>query len=176
MAEKLSWNFAVQALNGPCVSGQGDLTVEVYEKIKVTVPADGEPYTVQFAPSKATCSLLVIKADHYSDPDSAAKQIRCSGSQEIPLHGPLVLIGKGAASLLYGKALEQAPTEPAPTEPAPTEPAPTETAPTETAPTETAPTEPAPTETTPAETLSFVNDSDVAVVIEILAGRNAIAP
>ena len=39
MAEKINWNFMVQALNGRSVSGAGTLEVEACDEIKVTIIA-----------------------------------------------------------------------------------------------------------------------------------------
>lgn len=58
MAEKINWNFVVQVLNGPSVSGAGTLEMEAYDKIEVTIIA-GATQQVNLVPS-GTVSLLVI--------------------------------------------------------------------------------------------------------------------
>jgi hypothetical protein len=95
MAEKISWNFVAQALNGPSVLGKGLLEVDAYDKIKVTITT-GATQQVDLVPS-GTVSLLVI--------NPAVPDIKLSyaiGANTIGLDGPHVLIGTGAVSLLGG--------------------------------------------------------------------------
>ncbi|MEQ1741304.1 MAG: hypothetical protein ABL869_02220 [Candidatus Nitrotoga sp.] len=97
MAEKINWNFVVQALNGPSVSGAGTLDVEAYDKINVTIIA-GATQQVNLVPS-GTVSLLVI--------NPAVPNVDLSykvGAKVVALDGPHVLIGAGAVSLLGGAA------------------------------------------------------------------------
>lgn len=97
MAEKINWNFVVQALNGPSVSGAGNLEVEAYDKIAVTITA-GETKQVNLVPS-GTVSLLVI-----NPVVSNADLSYDVGGNAVALDGPHVLIGAGAVSLLGGAA------------------------------------------------------------------------
>ena len=93
MAETISWNYVAQALGGPSLSGQGDLTVDAYDKITVTIAA-GATQEVDLVPS-GTVSLLVI--------NPAVPDIDLSydvGGNAVALDGPHVLIGTGAVSLL----------------------------------------------------------------------------
>jgi len=95
MAEKINWNFVLQALNGPSVSGAGTLEMDAYDKIEVTITA-GATQQVNLVPS-GTVSLLVINpvvpnADLSYD----------VGGNAVALDGPHVLIGTGAVSLLGG--------------------------------------------------------------------------
>ena len=95
MAEKFSWNYVAQALNGPSLSGQGDLTVDAYDKIEVTIAA-GATQQVDLVPG-GTVSLLVI--------NPAVPDVDLSydvGGNAVALDGPHVLIGTGAVSLLGG--------------------------------------------------------------------------
>lgn len=95
MAEKISWNYVAQALNGPSLSGQGVLEVDAYDKIEVTI-MDGATQQVNLVPS-GTVSLLVI--------NPAVPDVDLSydiGGTAIALDGPHVLIGTGAVSLLGG--------------------------------------------------------------------------
>lgn len=97
MAEKISWNYVAQALNGPSLSGQGELEVDAYDKIEVTITA-GATQQVNLVPS-GTVSLLVI--------NPAVPDIDLSydvGGNAVALDGPHVLIGTGAVSLLGGAA------------------------------------------------------------------------
>ncbi|CAG0951124.1 hypothetical protein BURK2_00204 [Burkholderiales bacterium] len=95
MAEKISWNYVAQALNGPSLSGQGELEVDAYDKIEVTITA-GATQQVNLVPS-GTVSLLVI--------NPAVPDVDLSydvGGNAVALDGPHVLIGTGAVSLLGG--------------------------------------------------------------------------
>lgn len=95
MAETISWNYVAQALNGPAISGAGDLTVDAYDKINVTITA-GATQQVNLTPS-GTVSLLVI--------NPAAPDVKLTykiGANNIALDAPHVLIGTGAVSLLGG--------------------------------------------------------------------------
>lgn len=97
MAEKIDWNFVVQALNGPSVSGAGTLEIEAYDKIAVTIAA-GATQQVNLAPS-GTVSLLII--------NPAVPDVDLSydvGGNAVALDGPHMLIGTGAVSLLGGAA------------------------------------------------------------------------
>jgi len=95
MAEKISWNYVAQALNGPSLSGQGELEVDAYDKIEVTI-ADGDTQQVDLVPG-GTVSLLVINPD-VPDADLSYDV----GGNAVALDGPHVLIGTGAVSLLGG--------------------------------------------------------------------------
>ncbi|CAH1087703.1 hypothetical protein [Candidatus Nitrotoga sp. 1052] len=97
MAEKINWNFVVQALNGPSVSGSDTMEVEAYDKIKVTITA-GATQQVNLVPS-GTVSLLVINPA-VPDADLSYKV----GAKVVALDSPHVLIGAGAVSLLGGAA------------------------------------------------------------------------
>lgn len=93
MAEKISWNYVAQALNGPSLSGQGEVVVDAYDKIAVTIPA-GVTQEIDLVPN-GTVSLLVI--------NPAVPDIDLSydvGGNAVALDGPHVLIGTGAVSLL----------------------------------------------------------------------------
>ena len=93
MAEKINWNFVVQALSGPSLLGQGKLEVDAYDKIGVTISA-GATQQVNMVPS-GTVSLIVINP---AVPD-AKLSYEVSG-KAVVLDAPHVLIGTGAVSLL----------------------------------------------------------------------------
>ena len=97
MAEKINWNFVVQALDGPSVSGASSLDIEAYDKIKVTITA-GATQQVNLVPSGAVSLLIINPA--VPDVDLSYKV----GANVIALDGPHVLIGTGAVSLLGGAA------------------------------------------------------------------------
>ena len=58
MAEKMNWNYVVNALNGPSVSGAGSMEVDAYDKFEITV-AVGATQEVNLVPGD-TVSLLII--------------------------------------------------------------------------------------------------------------------
>ena len=95
MAEKISWNFVTSALNGPNVSGQGELKIDAYDKIGVTIIA-GATQAVNLAPS-GTISFLVINP---AVPD--VNLTYKGGGSAVALDGPHVLIGTGAVSMIGG--------------------------------------------------------------------------
>ena len=95
MAEKISWNYVSQALNGPSVSAAGELEVDAYDKLAVTI-ADTTSQQVDLVPG-GTVSLLVI------NPQTPSEDLTYDvGGTDVPLDGPHVLIGAGAVSLLGG--------------------------------------------------------------------------
>lgn len=101
MSEKISWNFVVQALNGPSISGAGSLTPEAYETIDVTVPGITPPLTKKVTLPGAM-SLLIIKPPA---PTTPGMNITYKGTPAIPgepvvLDGPHVFIGAGAIAFL----------------------------------------------------------------------------
>jgi len=95
MAEKINWNFVIQALNGPTVSGAGTLEMDAYDKIEVTITV-GATQQVNLVPS-GTVSLLIINP---VVPDAGLSYD--VGGNTVALDGPHVLIGAGAVSLLGG--------------------------------------------------------------------------
>lgn len=93
MSETISWNYVVNAVNGPSLSGAGTLNVEAYDKLKVTI-ADQASQQVDLAPA-GTLSMIVIRASAHSP------QLTYDvGGNDIALDAPLVLLGTGAVSLL----------------------------------------------------------------------------
>ena len=62
MAEKFSWNYVAQALNGPSLSGQGELTVDAYDKIEVTIAASAVPHLYFMLPGAWVQITLVAWA------------------------------------------------------------------------------------------------------------------
>ena len=99
MGESLNWSFSIQMAGGPTLSGAGDMGigVDTYVKSTVKVPANGTADVELLTGAGADMKLLVIKPDKNSD-----KLTFEAGGNDVPLDGPLVLIGAGAASL-YGK-------------------------------------------------------------------------
>jgi hypothetical protein len=98
MAESLRWNFAIQASGGPTIAGTGEVPADVdtYHKGSVTIPANGNLDVQLLTGAGGKVKLLVIHPNPPSD-----KLTFESNGNDVPLDGPLVLIGSGAASL-YG--------------------------------------------------------------------------
>lgn len=104
MPETINWSFAVEAVQGPRISGSDALKVDAYDKISVVLAADlatnPTKVDVQVQPADADgkVHLLVIRASAY---DTEIK-FSVDESNEAPfdLDGPVVLIGTGAVSLL----------------------------------------------------------------------------
>lgn len=98
MAENLRWNFAIQTTGGPTITGTGEVpaSVDTYHKSSVTVPANGNIDVELLTGTGGKVMLLVISPAKPSD-----KLTFEANSNDVPLDGPVVLIGSGAASL-YG--------------------------------------------------------------------------
>ncbi len=95
MAEKISWNYVAQALNGPSLSAAGDLEVDAYDKLEVGIE-DGVTQQVDLVPN-ADVALLIINPQA----PSADLSYEVNGN-DVPLDGPQVFIGTGAVGLLGG--------------------------------------------------------------------------
>src|SRR3569832_1943371 len=95
MGEKLSWNYVAQAANGPSLSAAGEMEVDAYENLAITV-ADNASQQVDLVPN-AKASLLFI------NPENASTDLTYKvGANDIQLDGPQVFIGAGAVALLGG--------------------------------------------------------------------------
>jgi hypothetical protein len=97
MAEKINWNYVVQALHGPSVSGAGKLDVEAYEKIEIQILA-GSTHEVSIS-NTSNISLLIIGS---TTPDPA---ITYAGTPALPigeckLDAPHIFIGEIAKDFL----------------------------------------------------------------------------
>jgi hypothetical protein len=99
MAEKVNWTFATRVLNGPTLARSGELPVEAYVKIAVTIP-QGQTVDVEVFPGGGgSAQLLVV------DPGSPSDKLTYKiGTTEVKLDGPHVLIGSGAVGLLAGSS------------------------------------------------------------------------
>jgi hypothetical protein len=95
MGEKINWNYVVQALDGPSLSAAGNVEVDAYDKLEVTI-ADNATQQVDLVPS-ASMSLLII------NPASPGEDLSYKvNGNDVKLDGPQVLIGAGAVSLIGG--------------------------------------------------------------------------
>ena len=96
--EKLSWSFATQALGGPTIAGSGDIEVEAYVKLTVTIKK-GATQDVEVFPGTGGSAQIVIIA-----PTTPSDQLTYEiGTDKVPLDGPHVMIGTGAVSRLGTK-------------------------------------------------------------------------
>jgi hypothetical protein len=96
MAEKLKWSFSAQVAGGPTLAGTGDIAdVDAYVKLNVIVPANGNQDVEVLTGTGGAVELLVI-----SPAKPSAKLTYEVDGDDVPLDGPVVLIGAGAASLL----------------------------------------------------------------------------
>ena len=95
MPEKLNWSYATQVVGGPTLAGSGELDVEAYLKLTVTVPA-GETVDVEVLPGDGgAVQLLII------NPTVPSEELTYKvGADDVALDGPHILIGAGAVSLL----------------------------------------------------------------------------
>jgi hypothetical protein len=98
MAESLKWNFTIQVSGGPTMTGNGAVPgdIDTYHKASVAVPANGSLDVQLLTGAGGKVNLLVIQPAKASD-----KLTFEANGKDVPLDGPLVLIGAGAASL-YG--------------------------------------------------------------------------
>lgn len=95
MGQKINWNYVTQALNGPSLSAAGDLEVDAYDKLEITL-SDTLSQQVELVPN-ANMSLLII------NPASPNADLTYEANgNDVPLDGPQVLIGSGAVGLLGG--------------------------------------------------------------------------
>ena len=95
MAESLRWNFAVQVSGGPTIAGNGaPADVDTYHKASVSVPANSGLDVQLLTGAGGKVKLLVILPAKATD-----KLTFEANGKDVPLDGPLVLIGSGAASL-----------------------------------------------------------------------------
>jgi hypothetical protein len=96
MAEKLKWSFSVQVAGGPTLAGNGDIAdVDAYVKLNVIVPANSSQNVEVLTGTGGAVQLLVINPAKPGD-----KLTYEVDGNDVPLDGPVVLIGAGAASLL----------------------------------------------------------------------------
>lgn len=94
----IAWNMGVQITGGPGISLKDAFTVDAYDMIEVVIP-DTVTQKVEIQPSgvAAQVQLLMIRSDRY-DEDLVYKV--GADPTEFKLDKPLLLIGKGAISML----------------------------------------------------------------------------
>ncbi|HXI45919.1 MAG TPA: hypothetical protein VNH13_06420 [Candidatus Acidoferrales bacterium] len=95
MAEKLLWTVGVQAVGGPQLAAASALDVDAYDKLAITVPANGTA-DVALGPAGVAVTCLVIV------PPAGATGLSYEiDGNAITLDAPLVLLG-GAVALTGG--------------------------------------------------------------------------
>lgn len=96
MPELISWMVSIRARSGPQIMRNGDLPVDAYEKISVTLEHDDEA-EVTVAPGKwAGVTGLFVDASTFDE----KLTLKLKDGKTIKLDGPLILIGAGAVSVL----------------------------------------------------------------------------
>jgi hypothetical protein len=76
MSETLKWTYQASAVGGPTLVGKGELQVEAYLKLNITVPAGGEALAVELLPGEGgTLQFLII------NPKSPSSQLSYSVGQ-----------------------------------------------------------------------------------------------
>ncbi len=91
--EKINWSYSMQVASGPVVTAADVIDAEAYDKLSVTIGA-GKTEEVDMAPGGAMLLLVVNPAK----PDE--KLTYKVAAADVPLDGPLVLVGAGAIGLL----------------------------------------------------------------------------
>ena len=96
MPERLNWSFSAQVAGGPTLASSGEMAnIDAYVKLNVVVPANASQSVEILTGSGAAVRLLVM-----SPAQPSVDLTYEVDSQNVPLDGPVVLIGAGAASLL----------------------------------------------------------------------------
>ena len=98
MAEKLSWTFAARVLGGPTIARSGDVEVEAYVKLAVTIKKNTSQDVEIFPGAGGSAQLVIISPAVPSD-----KLTYELGGNKVALDGPLILIGSGAVAMLGAK-------------------------------------------------------------------------
>jgi hypothetical protein len=99
VAEQLQWNVTVRAVGGPQIGSTGAITLDAYDKLAISVPKKGTPddghkVSVDLAPAGEKVALLVVR------PTKGDELVMTIDGNDVAVDGPLVLLGKGAVSLL----------------------------------------------------------------------------
>jgi hypothetical protein len=100
MPEKLSWTFAARVVGGPTISRSGDVEVEAYVKLRVTIKK-GVTQDVEIFPGAGGSAQLVVITPAVPS-DKLTYEVG-SPATKVPLDGPHILIGSGAVGMLGTK-------------------------------------------------------------------------
>lgn len=96
MAETIHWLYSVRAEGGPSAALNGQLQVDGYEKLSVSVAA-GVALDVTVGPATwAEIHSLVVSASDMT----GALTVEPNGASAVPLDSPIILLGAGAVALL----------------------------------------------------------------------------
>jgi hypothetical protein len=95
MAEKVSWTFAARVLGGPTIAQSGEVQVEAYVKVAVTI-RKGTTQNVEIFPGAGGSAQLVL----VSPAKPSDKLTYELAGKKVALDGPHVLIGSGAVGML----------------------------------------------------------------------------
>lgn len=104
MSHSIAWKFQIQAAGGPTLVASSTLSMEAYEKTRITLSSGDIDTVVSLA---ANAALLVVSASAYADSDPAHQlsyKINNAGSA-IVLPSALMLIGKPAVDQFAAAAL-----------------------------------------------------------------------
>lgn len=97
MAHTINVRLTVTVDDGPQVTTSRTLQLHAYDKLDVTIPADGNPHAVEVQPDDGTqVRLLVLTASSY---DPSVAWAADSGTSR-QLDQPVSLAGESVASLL----------------------------------------------------------------------------
>jgi hypothetical protein len=101
--ERISYSVTVQVAGGPSIPVAGVLEVDAYEKIAVTVPAKqgnaNGTADVTVSPGNLAHTLLLLITASVAD-GSLHFKTSAQGAADMPITGPVTLIGGTACSLL----------------------------------------------------------------------------
>ena len=98
MPEKLNWSFAARVVGGPTIQRAGDVDVEAYVKLRVTIKKGASQDVEVFPGAGGAAQLLVISPAVPSE-----KLTYEVGNAKVPLDGPHIMIGSGAVGMLGAK-------------------------------------------------------------------------
>ena len=96
MPEKLKWSFAVQVAGGPTIAHSGEMEVDAYVKLAVSIPPGREQPVEIFPGDGVSAQVFVIS------PTKPSESLTCTvgeGTEPVKLDGPHILIGAGAVGL-----------------------------------------------------------------------------
>lgn len=98
MSETLKWSYQTTGVGGPTLSAKGEMQVDAYMKLNVTLPANSQQQAVEILTGDEGGALqfLII------NPKAPSNNLSYTAGDgpAVVLDGPHVLIGSGAVSLL----------------------------------------------------------------------------